>query len=244
MRSKESTIVAPSRSRAPRRRTRGARRCRRRHASSRPAAAPARAAPPCRRRPAARSTGLRSRRRGDRRPRLVAVGVLGQRADEAIEVARFEPVRGGREVEQVGDAEEAHGCPHHGRLVRGDEQRGEAAGAAAHHRGAGRVDPVVAARRADAGHGVGDVDLTPGVVERMAVGAPVPGGTPVVGAQHRPAARHEPADTAASSRRSTGRSGRRGTSTSSGGGRRSASPAASAGATAARARSHRRRPST
>ena len=38
----------------------------------------------------------------------VPVGVLGQRADEPVEVARLEPVRRRREVEEVGDAEQAH----------------------------------------------------------------------------------------------------------------------------------------
>ncbi len=145
--------------------------------------------------PCSTSTGTAmSCRVRHRRARLVAVGVLGQRADETVEVARLEAVRGGGEVEEIGDAEQAHRGAHDRRRVRGDEQRGEATGAAAHHRGARRVDAVVVRERADAGDGVGDVDVAPRVVERVPVRAAVAGGAAVVRAQHRPATGHEPAD--------------------------------------------------
>ncbi len=129
-----------------------------------------------------------------RRTVAVPIRVFRQRADQPVEVACFEAVRGRGEVEEIGHAGEAHGGAHDGGSVRGDEQRGEPAGAATHDRDARAVGPAFAPGGLDAGHRVGDVAVAPRSVEGALVGAPVARRAAGVGGEHGPPPRDEVAD--------------------------------------------------
>ena len=106
---------------------------------------------------------------------------------------------------------------HDRRRLRGDEQRGEAAGAPAHHRDARRVGPALGPGGADAGDGVGDVEDAPFVVERVPVAARRSRSSPGSSGAAPPTPATRSTAPAASSRRSLWSVGPPCTSTSSGG---------------------------
>ena len=125
----------------------------------------------------------------ERRSVDVQVLGLGQRADEAIEVARLEVVRVRGEGTEVGDAVPADPGGEDIRVRQGAQHRPAARGPALD-----REAPAIGrASLGESPHGGGDVlhvDDAPLPVEALAVAAPVPGRSAVVHIEHAdPAAR-------------------------------------------------------